>query len=102
MAFGRVCLIGDAASALRPHIAAGTAKAAEAAWMLADAVAANGGDVLQALARWEPRVLELEQQAVARTRRAGISVQFENSWTVGDPIPFGLRETGDSEIVLAT
>jgi 2,6-dihydroxypyridine 3-monooxygenase len=99
MAFGRVCLIGDAASALRPHIAAGTAKAAEAAWMLADAVIAADHDVVAALESWEPRVLELEHSAVARTREAGISVQFENRWTIGDPIPFGLRETGDSEIV---
>jgi len=102
MAFGRVCLIGDAASALRPHIAAGTAKAAEAAWMLAEAIEASDHDVPGALASWEPRVLALEHHAVARTRKAGISVQFENSWTTGDPIPFGLRETGDSEIVLAT
>jgi 2,6-dihydroxypyridine 3-monooxygenase len=99
MAFGRVCLIGDAASALRPHIAAGTAKAAEAAWMLADAVGAADHDVVAALESWEPLVLELERNAVARTREAGISVQFENRWTIGDPIPFGLRETGDSEIV---
>lgn len=99
MAFGRVCLIGDAASALRPHIAAGTAKAAEAAWMLADAVAACDHDVVAALDAWEPEVLELEHHAVARTREAGISVQFDNTWSLGDPIPFGLRETGDSEIV---
>jgi 2,6-dihydroxypyridine 3-monooxygenase len=99
MAFGRVCLVGDAASALRPHIAAGTAKAAEAAWMLADAVVAADHDVVAALESWEPRVLELEHSAVARTREAGISVQFENRWTIGDPIPFGLRQTGDSEIV---
>ena len=99
MAFGRVCLIGDAASALRPHIAAGTAKAAEAAWMLADAVVAADHDVVAALESWEPRVLELEHSAVARTREAGVSVQFESRWTIGDAIPFGLRETGDSEIV---
>ena len=99
MAFGRMCLIGDAASALRPHIAAGTAKAAEAAWMLADAVTACDHDVVAALDAWEPQVLELEHHAVARTREAGISVQFDNTWTLGDPIPFGLRETGDSEIV---
>ena len=29
MAFGRSCLIGDAAFALRPHIGVGTAKAAD-------------------------------------------------------------------------
>ena len=33
MAFGRVALIGDAAFAARPHAAAGTAKAAEDAFM---------------------------------------------------------------------
>jgi 2,6-dihydroxypyridine 3-monooxygenase len=98
MAFGRVCLIGDAASALRPHVAAGTAKAAEAAWMLADAVETCKYDVVAALERWEPEVLTLERRALERTRRAGISVQFENAWKAGDPIPFGLRETGDSAI----
>ena len=98
MAFGRVCLIGDAASALRPHVAAGTAKAAEAAWMLADTVETCEYDVVAALERWEPEVLTLERRALERTRRAGISVQFENAWKVGDPIPFGLRETGDSAI----
>lgn len=96
MAFGRICLIGDAACALRPHIAAGTAKAAEAAWMLADAIEACGCDVVQALKRWEPGALALEHDAVARTREAGIRVQFENRWKVGDPIPFGLHEAGDS------
>ena len=36
MAFGRACLIGDAAFAVRPHAAAGTAKAAADGWALAD------------------------------------------------------------------
>jgi 2,6-dihydroxypyridine 3-monooxygenase len=98
MAFGRVCLIGDAACALRPHVAAGTAKAAEAAWLLAAAVEACEHDITAALARWEPEVLALEHGAVARTRTAGIRVQFDDAWSVGDPIPFGLREPGDSAI----
>jgi 2,6-dihydroxypyridine 3-monooxygenase len=98
MAFGRVCLIGDAASALRPHIAAGTAKAAEAAWMLADSLRAAEGDVVEALRSWEPRALELERQALERTRAAGNRVQHENAMRVGEPIPFGLYETGDSAI----
>src|ERR1700734_909936 len=38
MAFGRSCLIGDAAFALRPHIGAGTAKAADDAWQLGNAL----------------------------------------------------------------
>lgn len=101
MAVGRVCLIGDAACALRPHIAAGTAKAAEAAWMLAEAVEACERDLDRALQRWEPQVLELEHQALDRTRAAGNRVQFENAWEVGDPIPFGLRQSGDSAIDLS-
>ena len=36
MALGRVCLIGDAAFAVRPHAAAGTAKAAADGWALAE------------------------------------------------------------------
>ncbi|HEX6065880.1 MAG TPA: FAD-dependent monooxygenase, partial [Longimicrobiales bacterium] len=38
MAIGRACLLGDAAFAARPHAAAGTAKAAENAWTLAEAL----------------------------------------------------------------
>ena len=41
MAFGRVCLIGDAAFVARPHAAAGTAKAAADAWALAEALDAS-------------------------------------------------------------
>ncbi len=53
MAFGRVCLIGDAAFVVRPHAAAGTAKAAADAWALAEAIGRER-DVPTALARWEP------------------------------------------------
>ena len=53
MAFGRVCLIGDAAFALRPHAAAGTAKAAADAWALAETLATTQGDLQAALPRWE-------------------------------------------------
>ena len=38
MAFGRACLLGDAAFALRPHAAVGSAKAAEDAWRLGEAL----------------------------------------------------------------
>jgi 2-polyprenyl-6-methoxyphenol hydroxylase-like FAD-dependent oxidoreductase len=41
MAFGRLCLLGDAAFVLRPHLAAATAKAAADASVLATALAAN-------------------------------------------------------------
>jgi hypothetical protein len=31
-----------------------------------------------------------------RTRDAGIRSQFENTWRVGDALPFGLYDVGDS------
>ena len=98
MAFGRVCLIGDAAFALRPHVAAGTAKAAEDGWRLADAVAGCDHDVPAALRRWEPAQLARGRSALARTRDAGERSQLRNTWQVGDALPFGLYEQGDSAL----
>ncbi|HZC82917.1 MAG TPA: FAD binding domain-containing protein, partial [Rubrobacter sp.] len=98
MAFGCVCLIGDAAFTLRPHAAAGTAKAAEDAWKLGGAVLETGGDVAAALERWEPGQLKLGRRILARTRDAGQRSQFEGTWRTGDPLPFGLYEVGDSSI----
>ncbi|HEY6411674.1 MAG TPA: FAD binding domain-containing protein [Ktedonobacteraceae bacterium] len=102
MAFGRVCLIGDAAFVARPHAAAGTAKAAEDAWKLGEAIKEADGDVLTALRRWEPDQLRLGGGVLARTREAGRRLQFEGSWQVGDPLPFGLYEIGDSLMPEAT
>lgn len=96
MAFDRICLIGDAACALRPHAAVGTAKAAEDSWKLAEAMEECDLDVREALRRWEPGQLELIQRALERTREAGERLQFENSWQVGEPLAFGLYEQGDS------
>jgi len=96
MAFGHACLIGDAAFGLRPHAAAGTAKAAEDAWKLGEAVREASGDVIAALEAWEPGQLELGRRVLARTRDAGQRSQFEGGWQVGDPLPFGLYEVGDS------
>ena len=100
LAFGRACLIGDAATVLRPHVAVGTAKAAEGAWRLAEAIEACGNDVPAALRRWEPGQLELERSVLERTREAGRRSQIDNSWSVGDPLPFGLYEEGDSVLSL--
>ncbi|MGZ4126432.1 MAG: FAD binding domain-containing protein [Actinomycetota bacterium] len=91
MAFGRACLIGDAAFALRPHIAAGTAKAAADAWALGEAIESSGGDVLAALPRWESRQLVLGRTALQRARRNGKRSQFEGTWIPGDPeLAYGL------------
>jgi len=96
MAFGRMCLIGDAAVVLRPHAAAGAAKAAEDGYRLAEALREAGGDVVEALRTWETRQLQLARRVLARTRDAGDRSQFAGSWQIGDPLPFGLYEQGDS------
>jgi 2,6-dihydroxypyridine 3-monooxygenase len=94
MAFGRVCLIGDAAFVVRPHAAAGTAKAAADAWALAQAIGREG-DVPTALTGWEPGQVALGAQLLERTRRIGRRSQFDCTWTPGDPeLIFGLRGPG--------
>jgi 2,6-dihydroxypyridine 3-monooxygenase len=94
MAFGRVCLLGDAAFAVRPHAAAGTAKAAADAWELAGALSAQP-DVESALRAWEPGQLALGRDLLERTRRIGRRSQVDCSWTPGDPeLIFGLHEPG--------
>ena len=85
MAFGRICLIGDAAFAVRPHAAAGTAKACADAWSLRDALRDTGGDPLAALAAWEPGQLQLGRALLARTREMGERSQFRHDWIPGDP-----------------
>jgi 2,6-dihydroxypyridine 3-monooxygenase len=96
MAFGRVCIMGDAAFAARPHCAAGTAKAAEDAWQLGAALTEAGNDVVTALRNWQERQLECGRRLVARAREVGNRLQFKNTWPVGESLPFGLYESGDS------
>jgi 2,6-dihydroxypyridine 3-monooxygenase len=97
MAFGRVCLVGDAAFSVRPHAAAATAKGAADVWALAEALADAGGDVPLALRRWEPPQLELGRALLARNRDLGEGAQFRNDWVPGDPaLTFGLLTPGDS------
>ncbi len=95
MASGRVCLIGDAAFAVRPHAAAGTAKAADDGWALAEELTAARGDVPAALAAWERRQLEVGRRLLARTREIGDSSQFSGTFRPGDPrLIFGLHGPG--------
>lgn len=100
MVFGRVCLIGDAAFAARPHAAVGTAKAVEDGFKLGEAVR-EAHDVITALREWEPGQLELGRKVLSRTREAGRRSQFEGTWPVGAPLPFGLYEIGDSSMSVA-
>ncbi|TDZ44426.1 FAD-dependent monooxygenase [Mycobacteroides franklinii] len=95
MAVGRVALIGDAASASRPHAAAGTAKAAADAWTLAAALQDSAGDIQAALGKWEPEQLRLGEDLLKRVRDLGERSQFDNTWTPGDPdLRFGLYGPG--------
>jgi 2,6-dihydroxypyridine 3-monooxygenase len=99
MAFGRSCLIGDAAFALRPHIGAGTARAADDAWQLGNAlIHTTGRQIPVQLKGWEAQQLPAARRAMQRARAVGLSVQFEGSWRVGDPSPFGLYVAGDSAL----
>lgn len=59
MAFGRVCLIGDAAFVPRPHTAASTSKAANNAMTLAETIGNYDSNVTAALKSWQPSQLEL-------------------------------------------
>jgi 2,6-dihydroxypyridine 3-monooxygenase len=95
MALGRICLIGDAAFAVRPHAAAGTAKAAVDGWELAAQLAGHGGTVEPALAEWERRQLRLGRDLLVRNRQIGDASQRHDSFTPGDPaLIFGLRGPG--------
>jgi len=95
MATGRACLIGDAAFAARPHAAAGTAKAAEDGWVLAEELIRADGDVDVALARWQERQVALGCSLLARTREIGDSSQFTGHFHPGDPrLVFGLYGPG--------
>ena len=97
MAFGRVCLIGDAAFVIRPHAAAGTAKAAEDAYKLAEAITKSGRDVAQALREWEPAQLDMGRSVFERARDLGDRSQFHGTYRPPDPyLSFGLYQPGDS------
>jgi 2,6-dihydroxypyridine 3-monooxygenase len=96
MAFDRACLLGDAAFVVRPHAAAGTAKAAEDAWTLRDALVAHPDDPAAALAAWEPGQLALGRNLHARARAIGRRSQVDNNWRAGDPeLIFGLHGPGE-------
>jgi 2,6-dihydroxypyridine 3-monooxygenase len=97
MAFGRACLVGDAAYTVRPHAAAATAKGADDVWALAAALVRHRGDVEAALREWEPPQVELGRALLRRTRELGEGAQFRGDWVPGDPaLAFGLRTPGDS------
>ena len=80
---GRVIVIGDAAAALRPHVAAGTAKACADGWALRDSLSGDG-DLDGALAGWEARQMALAESVAARSREMGEASQTSGTMVPGD------------------
>jgi 2,6-dihydroxypyridine 3-monooxygenase len=96
MRVGRVCFIGDAAIASRPHAAAGAAKAAANAWALAEALSESDGDIDEALHRWEPLQLEAGYAFLAKVRYMASLLQHGGDFRPGDPrCSFGLPAVVD-------
>lgn len=71
MVFGRVALLGDSAFVARPHVAAGTTKAALDARGLVAALAAHDGDIDAALGQYERERLAFGRAIVAHARYLG-------------------------------
>ena len=92
---GRTILIGDAAAALRPHVAAGTAKACADGWALRDFLA-GAGDLDGALAGWEAQQMELAERTAAKSRAMGEASQTAGTMVPGDTgWRFGLFGSGN-------
>jgi 2-polyprenyl-6-methoxyphenol hydroxylase-like FAD-dependent oxidoreductase len=71
LVFGRVALLGDAAFVARPHVGAGTTKAAIDAASLADSLRAAGDDVDAGLADYQRKQLPFGREMVALGREHG-------------------------------
>lgn len=94
MSFGYTCLLGDSANLARPHAAAGTAKAADDAWALGDALSSSDS-VTDALDQYSRRQTAVGHQLIARTENIGRRSQFDGTWVPGDrDLIFGLKGPG--------
>jgi 2-polyprenyl-6-methoxyphenol hydroxylase-like FAD-dependent oxidoreductase len=73
LVFGRVALVGDAASTPRPHIGFGVSKAGAEAQALAEALS-NYDDIDRALAAYNATRQPLSERIVAHSRRLGMQL----------------------------
>lgn len=78
LAFGRICIMGDGSFSARPHVAAGTAKAAADPWAVRDALRDNGEDLDRALQIWQDSQVALGRSVVERSRAMVKGSQFED------------------------
>jgi 2-polyprenyl-6-methoxyphenol hydroxylase-like FAD-dependent oxidoreductase len=98
MVFGRVALLGDSAFFARPHVAAGTTKAALDAAGLVEALAAHGGDIDAALQHYERDRLAFGRAIVSHARYLGAYLEAGGAATPRDPEQV-LREYGAPHLV---
>jgi 2-polyprenyl-6-methoxyphenol hydroxylase-like FAD-dependent oxidoreductase len=91
MAFGRVALLGDAASVARPHVAMGAIKAGQDAMALADALARE--PVEAALVRYDALRRPAAEAMIAESRRLGAYLEGRLGQVDRDPVTL-MRENG--------
>ncbi len=91
----RTILLGDAAAVVRPHVAAGAAKACADAWALREHLQ-DPVELTAALAAWEVEQLAVATAVAERSRSMGESAQVESTMVPGDPSwRFGLFGPGN-------
>lgn len=91
IAFGRVALLGDAASVARPHVAMGAIKAGQDAMALAAALASE--PVEAALVRYDALRRPAAEVLVAESRRLGAYLEGRLGPVERDPVAL-MRENG--------
>ena len=91
IAFGRVALLGDAASVARPHVAMGAIKAGQDALALAEALTRE--PVEAALARYDAERRPAAEALVAESRRLGAYLEGRLGRVERDPVAL-MRENG--------
>jgi 2-polyprenyl-6-methoxyphenol hydroxylase-like FAD-dependent oxidoreductase len=77
LALGRVALLGDAAFVARPHVGVGVTKAAMDAECLARSIEAAGGDLPEALARYDRERRLFGSRIVERARKLGAYIEAQ-------------------------
>jgi 2-polyprenyl-6-methoxyphenol hydroxylase-like FAD-dependent oxidoreductase len=107
LVFGRVVLLGDAAFVARPHVVAGTTKAALDAQCLADSLAAAGNNVETGLAHYDTECRQFGRSLVARARYLGAHLEAHQTQNdeerrqthlTRDPVSF-MQDYGAEELI---
>jgi 2-polyprenyl-6-methoxyphenol hydroxylase-like FAD-dependent oxidoreductase len=98
MVFDRVALLGDSAFVARPHVAAGTSKAALDAAGLVATLDAHDDDIAAALQHYERERLAFGRAVVSHARYLGAYLEAGGAATPRDPAQV-LRDYGAPHLV---